>query len=231
MSQPVVRLRMDFTRKEVVDTHALPEVASPAAGIWRRMIERDGGEVARATSVVRYAPGTRFPPHTHELGEEFLVLQGSFADEHGTYPAGTYVRNPAGSSHSPFTAVADEGGGCILFVKLRQLDPADQVRLVVDSRARERDGQWGPGAFPGLRNLLLGGFGTERTVLVRWAPGTHIPEHTHASVEETLVLEGEIEDDEGRYPAGTWFRVPTGSTHAPRSPRGALILIRVGHAF
>lgn len=222
MSQPAIQLRCDLSLKEVVDIHAVPEVPSPVAGVLRRLIERDGGEVARATSVVRYAPGTHFHPHVHELGEEFLVLQGTFADEFGTYPAGTYVRNPAGSAHRPFT-----DDGCILFVKLRQLDPADQVRVVRDTRAAA----WGPGAFPGLRNQLLGGFGTERTVLVRWDPGTRIPEHTHASVEETLVLEGEIEDDEGCYPAGTWFRVPTGSTHAPRSPRGALIMIKVGHAW
>lgn len=222
MSQPAIQLRCDLSRKEVVDILALAEVPSPVAGVMRRLIERDGGEVARATSVVRYAPGTHFHPHVHELGEEFLVLQGTFADEFGTYPAGTYVRNPAGSAHRPYT-----DDGCILFVKLRQLDPADQVRVVRDTRAAD----WGPGAFPGLRNQLLGGFGTERTVLVRWDPGTRIPEHTHASVEETLVLEGEIEDDEGTYPAGTWFRVPTGSTHAPRSPRGALIMIKVGHAF
>ncbi len=227
MSQPAISLRMDFGRKEVVDIHALPVVPSPVPGIARRLIERDGGEVAHATSIVRYAPGTRFPAHGHDLGEEFLVLQGSFADEYGTYPAGTYVRNPAGSSHHPYTVAAEEGGGCTLFVKLRQLDPADQTRVVIDTRSAA----WGPGAFPGLRNQLLGGFGRERTVLVRWDPGTRIPEHTHASVEETLVLEGEIEDDEGHYPAGTWFRVPTGSTHAPRSPRGALIMIKVGHAF
>lgn len=77
-------------------------------------------EVARATSIVRYAPESRFAEHIHELGEEFLVLEGMFSDEHGDYGAGTYVRNPPGSSHSPYTV-----DGCTIFVKLRQFDPAD----------------------------------------------------------------------------------------------------------
>lgn len=213
-------LRMDFDRFEVVDTGALPETPAPVAGITRRMIERDGGEVARATSIVRYAPGASFPAHVHDLGEEILVLEGSFSDEHGTYGTGTYVRSPPGSSHHPRT---DEG--CLLFVKLRHLLPDDQTRVVIDTQK----GTWQPGVVLGLMNQLLAMHGSERTVLVRWAPGTQVPEHTHGTVEETLVLEGEIRDASHHYPAGTWFRAPRGSTHAPYSPNGALILIKVGH--
>ena len=220
MQQPNIQLRMDFTKFEVVDTNALVEVPAPVAGITRRMIERDGGEVARATSIVRYEAGRQFPRHSHGLGEEIFVLSGTFTDEHGTYPAGTYLRNPAGSSHQPYT-----DDGCELFVKLRHLDPQDQQRVVIDTSA----GTWHPGSGPGLQNMLLGGFGGERTVLVRWAPGTQVPPHTHATVEETLVLTGELQDEFHRYPAGTWFRAPRGSTHAPFSTGGALILIKIGH--
>ena len=67
----------------------------------RRMLERDGEEVARATSVVRYAPNSSFDPHTHGGGEEFFVLDGVFSDEHGDFGPGTYVRNPPGSRHTP----------------------------------------------------------------------------------------------------------------------------------
>ncbi|MFM7119351.1 MAG: cupin domain-containing protein [Gammaproteobacteria bacterium] len=220
MDTSAIRLRMDFDQFEVADTRAIPETPAPVPGVTRRMLERDGGEVARATSIVRYAAGRSFPRHTHDLGEEIFVLSGTFADEHGTYPAGTYLRNPPGSSHEPRT-----DDGCELFVKLRHLDADDHQRVVIDTRA----GHWQPGAFPGLMNQLLASYDTERTVLVRWDPGTHIPPHTHGSVEETLVLEGEIQDDAHRYPAGTWFRAPRGSTHAPFSDNGALILIKVGH--
>lgn len=86
----------------------------------------DSGEVARATSIVRYSPGSRFSPHEHGGGEEFLVLEGVFSDEHGDDGPGTYVRNPVGSAHAPFSAA-----GCTILVKLRQMDPADQSRPAV----------------------------------------------------------------------------------------------------
>ncbi|GAL13613.1 hypothetical protein JCM19233_4618 [Vibrio astriarenae] len=51
-------------------------------------LDRVGGEVARATSIVRYKPNSAFSPHTHDGGEEFFVLEGVFSDEHGDYPQG-----------------------------------------------------------------------------------------------------------------------------------------------
>ena len=64
------------------------------------MLDRRGEEVARATSLVSYAPGSHFERHIHDGGEEILVLEGTFSDEQGDYPTGTYLRNPVGSSHA-----------------------------------------------------------------------------------------------------------------------------------
>ena len=89
---------------------------SPLAGVERRMLDRSGGEVARATSIVRYAPGARFDRHVHGGGEEILVLEGVFSDESGDHPAGTYLRNPPGSEHAPFSLE-----GCLLYVKIGHL--------------------------------------------------------------------------------------------------------------
>ena len=69
-----MELNADFTRRVVVHGRDLPWVASPMAGVERRMLDRIGDEVARATTIVRYAPGSQFSPHTHNGGEEFLVL-------------------------------------------------------------------------------------------------------------------------------------------------------------
>jgi anti-sigma factor ChrR (cupin superfamily) len=71
------------------------------------MLERVGDEVAKATSIVRYRPGLKFPVHTHEFGEEMLVLEGIFINEISDYPAGTYIMNPPGSSHSPWSEPAE----------------------------------------------------------------------------------------------------------------------------
>ena len=213
-------LHADLAQRAVVDTQALAWTPSPMAGVERRMLDRRGGEVARATSIVRYAPGSRFARHGHGGGEEILVLEGTFSDEAGDYPAGTYLRNPAGSSHAPCSAT-----GCTLLVKLWQMHPADQQRIVVHTS----EGGWLPGLVPGLEVLPLHGFGSEHVALVRWAPGTRFQAHGHPGGEEILVLDGVFEDDHGRYPAGHWLRNPPGSVHRPWSEAGCTIWVKTGH--
>ncbi len=193
---------------------------SPMAGVERRMLERDGDEVARATSIVRYSPGSRFPRHEHALGEEFLVLEGTFEDEQGEYPAGTYVRNPPGSGHAPWS-----DAGCVLFVKLRQFHLDDRERVVVDTPSAE----WFPGIVKGIAVLPLHGFGSERVSLVRWAANTRFTPHVHPGGEEIFVLDGAVEDEEGRYTAGSWLRNPPGSQHMPFSLEGCLLYVKIGH--
>jgi ChrR Cupin-like domain len=116
-----MKINSDLGQRAVVYSEELPWVASPLPGVERRMLERDGAEVARATSVVRYAPDSSFDAHVHGGGEEFLVLEGVFSDEHGDFGPGMYVRNPPGSRHTPRS-----GPGCTILVKLRHMDPDDQ---------------------------------------------------------------------------------------------------------
>ena len=213
-------LNTDRSRRVVVYTEDLPWTDSPLAGVRRRMLERDGEEVARATSIVRYAPGSRFSAHSHGLGEEFLVLEGVFSDEHGDYPAGTYVRNPPGSRHSPHSR-----DGCTLFVKLRQMDAEDR-RFV---RIGTADTLWSPGNEPGLLVIPLHSSTTETVVLMKLEPGTRLERHHHPAGEEIWVLEGTLEDDEGTYPKATWLRNPPGSSHAPRSREGCTFYLKTGH--
>ena len=89
-----MKIAADFSKRVVVHSEKLAWVASPMAGVDRRALDRVGDEVARATTIVRYAPGSEFSPHTHTGGEEFVVLEGVFQDEHGDFPAGSYIRNP-----------------------------------------------------------------------------------------------------------------------------------------
>src|SRR5215468_5556930 len=117
-------LNADFAKRAVVHAATLDWKASPMPGVERRMVDRIGGEVARATSIVRYAPASHFSPHVHDGGEEFLVLEGTFQDEHGDYPGCSYVRNPPTSSHTPGSSA-----GCTILVKLWQFDLADRTRV------------------------------------------------------------------------------------------------------
>src|SRR5262249_42032435 len=144
----------------------LPWVPSPMAGVERRMLDRIGDEVARATSIVRYAAGSRFSPHTHGGGEEFLVLEGVFQDEHGEFPAGSYIRNPPTSRHTPGSAP-----GCVLFVKLWQFDPADRKEVKLDTAAMVYE----PAANrPGVERIRLFRDDDEDVRLERWAPAAAI---------------------------------------------------------
>ncbi len=142
-----MELHTDLSQRALLDTSSLPWTASPMAGVERRILDRRGEEVARATSIVRYAPGSRFERHSHGGGEEILVLEGSFSDEQGDDPAGTYLRNPVGSSHAPFSEE-----GCTLLVKLQQMHPADQQRQVIDTNKAA----WLPGLVSGLEVLPHG---------------------------------------------------------------------------
>jgi hypothetical protein len=73
--------------------------------------------LTKHTALVRWAPDTRFNPHTHVGGEEIFVLAGVFRDEHGAYPAGTWIRSPHMSHHRPFT----ESEGATILVKVGHL--------------------------------------------------------------------------------------------------------------
>lgn len=214
------RLRSDLQRREIVETQQEPWQPSPSPGVDRRMLDRIGDEVARATTVVRYAPGSRFDAHQHELGEEFIVLEGTFSDEHGDYPKGTYVRNPPGSSHAPFTK-----DGCTIFVKLRQFELSDTEPVRIDTATES----FRPGQVPGLSVLALHEHEGVHTALVRWAPGTQFLAHNHWGGEEIYVLDGVFSDEFGHYPQDTWIRSPHLSRHTPYSDPGCLIYVKVGH--
>ena len=215
-----MQIHTDLSKKIAINSAELPWLPSPQNGVERQMLERNGDEVARATSIVRYAAGSHFSEHHHPGGEEFLVLDGVFSDERGDYPAGTYVRNPIGSHHAPFSRE-----GCTIFVKLMQFDEADDQPVVIDST----QAQWRPGMVPGLQVLPLHQHGTEHVALVRWAPGTYFNAHRHWGGEEILVLEGTFQDEFGDYPAGSWLRSPHLSQHTPFSEAGCLIWVKTGH--
>lgn len=216
-----MNLNDDFSARVVAHAADATWAPSPMPGVDRRQLDRVGDEVARATSVVRYAPGSRFERHVHGGGEEILVLEGTLSDENGDYSAGTYLRNPPGSAHAPGSR-----DGCLLFVKLWQFAAGDQASVRIDTST----GTWRQGMVPGLTVMPLHAHDGIDTALVRWAPNTVFNAHTHPGGEEILVLEGVLCDEAGSYSKGTWLRSPRWSRHAPfTGPQGALIYVKVGH--
>jgi anti-sigma factor ChrR (cupin superfamily) len=212
----------DFSRRVVIATDEMPWVPSPQAGVERRLLDRIGGEVARATSLVRYEPASAFPAHDHALGEEFFVLSGVFSDEHGDYPAGTYVRNPPRSRHTPRTAP-----GCTILVKLRQMTPSEQTRIVVDSTAA----RWKQADIAGLRTLplYLAPDAGEKVMLERLEAGTNHGGVDCPDGEEIFILSGDLRDEYGTYGAGTWIRNPVGFRRHLGSRSGTTYWVKRGH--
>jgi anti-sigma factor ChrR (cupin superfamily) len=217
-----MRFNADFGKRIVIRPNNYQWVKSPVPGVERMMLDRIGDEIARATSLVQYTPNSQFSAHSHPGGEELLVLQGSFADEYGEYTAGSYLRNPIGSSHSP--VIGDQG--CTIFVKLGQFAKDDIPSLCIDTKAI----QWNPGMVEGLSVLPLHEYKSEHCALVKWEPNTSFSAHRHWGGEEIMVLQGTFYDDHGVYPKGSWLRSPHLSEHAPYTKSdGALIYVKTGH--
>lgn len=215
-----MELNADFTKRVLVTDAENPWRASPAAGVERKMLDRIGDEVARATTIVRFAPGSAFAPHTHDGGEEYIVLDGVFQDEAGDFPVGTYVRNPPTSRHTPSSAP-----GATIFVKLWQFDPDDRQHVRVDMNTAPLSPDE---ARPGVDHATLFEDAREYVALERWAPGTaHALDAPEGA--EVLVLDGAISDGDQTLGPRDWLRIPPGGISSLRSGEGARIWVKRGH--
>jgi anti-sigma factor ChrR (cupin superfamily) len=219
MSDPI---NGDISIRAQADTAQMEWTPSPSGSVWRKRVHLVGEpEAGQVTSVVRYDANSSFPPHDHPGGEEILVLEGIFSDEHGDWPAGTALLNPEGFRHAPFSRE-----GCVIFVKLRQYAGTERAHVVIDTHALA----WNPTSTPGLdRKLLYEQAGFRDTMcLERWAPGSSPLIGEAAEGVEIFVIEGEFADDEGSHGAGVWLRIPAGAKPAPqvRSPRGCTVYVK-----
>lgn len=204
-------IHADFDKRVAVHYDTLAWRASPMAGVDRKMLDRIGDEVARATTIVRYAPGSHFSPHVHSGGEEFLVLDGVFQDEHGDYPAGTYVRNPIGTKHTPRSE-----GGCTIFVKLWQFEKVDQKQFSVAANWTEKE-------------QALHKFGAENVVFKSLEPNEALAVDADGGA-EILVLDGSFEEAGECFLLHDWLRLPDGyQSKLTAGPRGVQLWVKTGH--
>ncbi len=214
-----MRINADFSKIATVVPSDDGWIKSPAAGVERLMLDRIGDEVARATSLVRYAAGSTFSRHEHEKGEEFLVLDGVFSDEHADYGKGTYVRNPPGSGHSPSCK-----SGCRILVKLRQFDPQDLRSVVVDTNNK---GLWQDTQDDSIKILPLHEYGAESVKMFRMSTGSRLTLPSDGS--EILVVSGLINCEKESWPIESWLRFPAGVTVSVRAEKSSVIWLKNGH--
>jgi anti-sigma factor ChrR (cupin superfamily) len=213
-----MELNADFTQRVVVHADDLPWSASPMAGVDRRMLDRIGDEVARATSIVRYAPESQFSEHTHTGGEEFIVLDGVFQDEHGDFPEGTYVRNPPTSAHTPRS-----DKGCTILVKLWQFDKDDrtQFRKTMANELAEP-----------INGIATAALHKDHREMVTYShiDAARTLTNSDAGGIELLVIAGTITEGGETLGKGAWLRLPEGATlSATAGADGAKVWMKTGH--
>lgn len=216
-----MKINADFDQRVLLHADRIDWMASPMPGVSRRPLDRIGDEVARATTIVRFDPGSRFSPHTHGGGEEFIVLEGVFQDEQGDFPAGSYVRNPPTSRHTPASAP-----GCTIFVKLWQMDPDDRSFVRIDLN---KIGAVADPARPGVRVTPLFRDAGEDVRQEVWDPGATAPVATEGGA-ELLVLEGSASAGDETLHRHSWLRLPDGAALTlTAGDDGARIWVKSGH--
>jgi len=213
-------INADFSLPAVVVPKDDDWQCSPESGVDRLMLDRIGDEVARATSIVRYAKGSSFPRHLHAKGEEFLVLDGVFSDENGDYPGGTYVRNPPGSRHAPRS-----DNGCSILVKLRQFEPDDLMPVIINTN----EGSLWQDAGDATLRLALHNFGNEHVEMRRIAAGKEIVLDGETGGAELLVVRGTLWFGPTRLRDASWLRLPQGSSEVLLAEQDTIAWIKTGH--
>lgn len=216
------KLNGDLGHRIAVNSHSQDWQASPGGEVLRKRLHRVGpAESGQVTSIVRYEPGSQFPAHGHPHGEEILVLEGIFSDEHGDWPAGTYLLNPEGFSHAPFSK-----DGCLLFVKLRQFPGQQRNHIVLNTH----ESDWRSSVRPGVnwKKLYAQEPFSDHMRLERWSkPGTvgllNFPQGV-----EIFVLKGEFSDEHGAYSTHSWLRLPPGSSLSPQGETPCELYIKEG---
>ena len=213
-----MELHADFSERVVVHSDQLDWTPSPMPGVDRRMLDRIGGEVARATSIVRYAPESAFSEHTHTGGEEFIVLDGVFQDEHGDFPKGTYVRNPPTTAHTPRS-----DDGCTIFVKLWQFDMDDRTQF------RKTMAEELSAPVDGVATAVLHRDDREQVTYHHLEAGAAF-ENADAGGIELLVIAGSLDEGGEHLGKGAWLRLPEGQAlRAVAGPDGAKVWMKTGH--
>lgn len=212
----------NFGLRVLVHSDEIDWVASPIKGVERRMLDRIGDEVARATTIVRYAPKSRFSEHTHSGGEEFIVLEGVFQDEHGDFPVGSYIRNPPTTSHTP-----GSDKGCTIFVKLWQFEADDRTPVMIDMN---KMGSVSAAGRDGVSVMPLFEDDRETVQLETWASGAQV-EIDAPEGAEFLVIDGGFTSDQGEtLRKESWLRVPEGDKLVAKAgANGAKVWMKTRH--
>jgi quercetin dioxygenase-like cupin family protein len=163
---------------------------------------------SRRTALVRLSAGGVLECVNASGAVDVLVIAGD--------DMGTYLHRPASAR------VLATRTGCTVFVKERPSAHAGHERLELAQVAFEP-------TYPGVKRAVLYRDPDGLAALLDFAPGSSIGPHSHVRGEELFVLRGELVDELGHYPVGTWVRQPPASVHAVQAPNGCRMLTFAHH--
>lgn len=212
-------LNMNFQESFVIQTEKQEWQSSPASQVFRKPLAREDKESGHATSIVQYSAGASFPEHPHPAGEEILVLSGTFSDETGDFGPGSYIRNPPGSRHTPFSEE-----GCIIFVKLCQFDSSDRQTVrtnIFEALAKKAEDE--------TVEVPLHQFNNEKTSIFKVPAGQTLSLSERTDGLELLVISGKLSTPSEDWPAGTWIRTPNLDYDLTPTNEDTIVLAKSGH--
>mmetsp|Transcript_135455 Transcript_135455/g.377275 ORF Transcript_135455/g.377275 Transcript_135455/m.377275 type:complete len:305 (-) Transcript_135455:80-994(-) len=227
-AQAWVELNANKSETCLVNTDTQEWIETPAKGVYRKLIERLGGEVARATTVVRFDAGKSFPSHTHGGGEEFIVLEGAWHDEWATQPKYTYVRNYIGSTHQP--TIGDSG--CTIMVKLRQMAHEHKEPEHTQWDISVHNANWKRrSSSQGCKTLTVFTSPLEEVHFEHWEPGAAGILEVPPKGMESFVVEGSFTDELGEHRAWSWTREAVAGVRRRlvAGPKGCLLYVKSKH--
>ena len=213
-----MELNADFSRRAVVHAARLAWAASPLPGVERRMLDRIGDEVARATTIVRYAPGSSFSAHIMTAVRNLSFWKAYLQTNTVTFrPEATCATRQHRSTHHGSVP------GCVIFVKLHQFAPDDRTQVRIDTR--QRPFRPAPGR-PGVELQPLFRDDREDVRLERWAPDARVEHRAEGGI-ELLVLDGRFCEGGEEFAPQSWLRLPPGSIlRAEAGPEGCRLWVK-----
>lgn len=215
-----MHIHADFSQYVIIKPEDYHWVKSPRGEVSRVMFDRIGTEQARATSLVKYAPHSAFPPHQHMLGEEILVLSGTFTENnHQDYPQGWYLRNPHNSIHQ-----TSSEHGALIFVKLRQMTEYENQYTRINTHNPDH---WRKIGDSMRCTLYQSEF--ENTYLEKLTHNQVFENNSHQGL-ELFILSGYLRYGTDIYTSGTWLRFPTQQTVRFQTEESeTIIYVKEGH--
>lgn len=207
-------LHADDVSPVQIKTVNLADFALPAA--TPTIVNLSDADDKRWAGLVMLPAGTEWTLNAGARHDVY-ILQGSLSEAGEDFPVGTFI------TRSDLSYLRSGPEGALLFIYRDSI-----ATLSGNETVRQADLTWHPGSVTGMRVAPLSS-AHHRLMLVSWAPGVGTRFHQHPWGEEIFVIKGMLQDQNGRYPAGTWQRMASGSGHRPFTEEDTLILLRNGH--